>query len=112
MALVATVAMGNALATHLTPMIALGYKWPNDLLIAGHKVGAVWLDSGESNDSPWLCITASVNIHSSPEDFAIPAISVSEAEGGTELRSKPCLKPMPGNSSPRLTRGRNEGRKT
>ena len=89
--LVATVGMGNALATHLSPMIALAYRWPNDITIASHKVAGIWIDCDVQGNDPWLTVTASVNIRNSPDDFSIPAMSISEAEGGTELTSQQLL---------------------
>ena len=77
--------MGNALATHLSPMISLAFGWPDDIRIAGHKVAGIWIDCNPDSDQPWLCVTTSVNIRNSPEDFSIAAISVLEAEGSTEL---------------------------
>ena len=84
MAIVSGMALGNALAMHLSPMTALGFGWPNRLLIANHKVAGIWLDSG-SSQTPWLGISCSVNIQSAPQDPDMPAISVAEAEGKTEL---------------------------
>jgi len=84
MLIVATVSLGNAIAVHLTPMIALHYRWPNDITIGDHKIAGLWLDS-ETGESPWLSITCSVNIIHPPQDFGIPAISINEVEGETAL---------------------------
>ena len=89
--LVAAVSMGNALAAHLTPMISLAYGCPDDIRIAGHKVASIWIDCDPYDTEPWLCVTTSVNILSSPEDFSIPAISVIEAEGHTTLTAPALL---------------------
>lgn len=88
--LVAAVSMGQALAQYLSPMIALGYDWPDKLMIANHVVGRVWVQYG-GRSSPWLSVCSSVNILNSPEDFSIPAISVREAEGTTELNAEKLL---------------------
>lgn len=88
--LVAAVSMGQALAQYLSPMIALGYDWPDKLMIANHVVGRVWVQHGRES-SPWLSVCSSVNILNSPEDFSIPAISVREAEGATELNAEKLL---------------------
>lgn len=82
--LVASVAMGNALGTHLSPMTALGYQWPNRITIAGQTVAAIWIEYTDTTPK-WITLSASVNILSAPEDFSIPAISILEAEGSTEL---------------------------
>ncbi|UEX78114.1 biotin--[acetyl-CoA-carboxylase] ligase [Spiribacter halobius] len=39
--LVSLLALGTAVAELLPPMTGLDYRWPNDLLINGHKVGGV-----------------------------------------------------------------------
>lgn len=39
--LVTLLALGTAVAELLPPMTGLDYRWPNDLLINGHKVGGV-----------------------------------------------------------------------
>ena len=83
--LVAAVSMGKALAAHLSPMVSLAFGWPDDIRIAGHKVAGIWVDCNPHDAQPWLCVTTSVNIRSAPEDFSIPAISVVEAEGQTDL---------------------------
>ncbi len=88
--LVAAVSMGQALAQYLSPMIALGYDWPDKLMIANHVVGRLWVQYGRES-SPWLSVCSSVNILNSPEDFSIPAISVREAEGTTELNAEKLL---------------------
>jgi biotin-[acetyl-CoA-carboxylase] ligase BirA-like protein len=85
---IAAVSLSHALATHLSAMTSLGFNWPNDISIAAHKVGSIWIDASRSVSSPWLTITASVNIENSPDDLSIPAISVKEAEGETELNSQ------------------------
>ena len=89
--LVAMISMGNALATHLTAMTALSYKWPNALCIANHKISGIWVDANSNKDSPWMTITSSVNIKNSPEDFSIAAMSIAEAEGTTDLNANTLL---------------------
>ncbi len=81
--LVASVSMGNALATHLSPMTALGYCWPNRVMIADHALCGIWLDCGTSPHN-WLAVSCSVNLLESPENLP-SAISVREAEGTTDL---------------------------
>lgn len=90
MVLVACMSMGQALAHHLSPMIALGYHWPDKLMIANHVVGRVWVQYGFA-PHPWLSVSSSVNILNSPEDLSILAISVREAEGTTELHAQQLL---------------------
>ena len=84
--LVGTISMGNALATHLSPMTALGYVWPNKITIATHTIANIWVEY-DQKDPAWLSISCSANILNTPDDLSIPAISVLEAEGSTDLRS-------------------------
>ncbi len=41
--LVALLALGTAVAELLPPLTGLDYRWPNDLLLNGHKVGGIAL---------------------------------------------------------------------
>lgn len=87
---VAAVSLGQALATHVAPMTALSYSWPNDIKIARHKVASIWLDQGvaQSNDGSvvaWLVITTSINVAASPPGMEMSAISLHQAEGETRL---------------------------
>lgn len=91
MLFVGVTSLGNAIAAHVSPMTALGYKWPNDINIAGNKIGSVWLDSGESQSGRWLAVSCSVNVRSGPEDLSLPALSILEAEGSTDLTANTLL---------------------
>jgi len=83
--LVSAVSLAHALATHLSAMTALGFGWPNDVTIAGHKVASIWIDCDMQASSVWMSITASVNLLSSPQDISLHAISVKDVEGETGL---------------------------
>jgi BirA family biotin operon repressor/biotin-[acetyl-CoA-carboxylase] ligase len=84
--LIGTVSMGNALATHVSPMTALGYAWPNKITIATHTVANVWVEF-DQRDPAWLTISCSANLLDTPDDLSIPAISVLEAEGTSDINS-------------------------
>ena len=88
---VAMVSLGNAVAAHVSPMTALSYGWPNDLCIAAHKIGAIWLDKTEAQDGPRLSITLSVNVKAAPEEPSMPAMSILEAEGTSDLSAAKLL---------------------
>ena len=90
MLVVASLSLGNAIASHLSPMIALAYGWPNKLLIANQKIAGLWLDC-DREAHQWIVITCSVNIKASPDDFSIAAMSINEAEGRTELTPEQLL---------------------
>ncbi|NKB76787.1 MAG: hypothetical protein GKR96_06970 [Gammaproteobacteria bacterium] len=87
---VAATSLGNAIAGYLSPMIALAYGWPNKLLIANHKIAGLWMDVDPAQ-AEWLIVTCAVNIKHSPNDFSIAAMSISDAEGGTELTASQLL---------------------
>lgn len=79
--LVASLALGQALAELAPVMTALHYRWPNDVLLAGGKAGAIWLDAppaGEPLD--WLGISFAVNIEGAPQDTAGFATSLREQQ--------------------------------
>ena len=88
---VSVVALGNALATHMSPMSALVYGWPNNVSLAGQKLAASWLDANSTEQDPWLVVSSCVNIQHSPDDFSINAMSVREAEGTTDLTAEVLL---------------------
>ena len=88
---VSVIALGNALATHMSPMSALVYGWPNNVSLAGQKLAASWLDAGSTEHGPWLVVSSCVNIQHSPDDLSFNAMSVREAEGSTELTAEVLL---------------------
>ena len=88
---VGATSLGNAIAAHVSPMTALSYSWPNDISIAGNKVASLWLDQGQSASGRWLAVTCSVNVRQSPDDFSLPALSILEAEGSSDLTASVLL---------------------
>ena len=73
-------------------MTALSYGWPNDVMIARHKIASFWMDQGsfstDSVETPWLVLTHAVNIASAPEDMLLSAMSIHEAEGDKSLTAE------------------------
>lgn len=72
---VAAVALGEALAGLVPPMVSISLKWPNDVLIHGHKCAGLLLESAARTPGAldWLVIGIGVNISSHPEDLPYPA---------------------------------------
>lgn len=74
-----------ALAETIRPMLddpeSLGLKWPNDVLILGHKCAGILLESetGVDGSLPWVVAGIGVNLSSSPEG----AISLAAVTGAT-----------------------------
>ncbi len=59
---------------------ALHLKWPNDVLLNGHKVGGVLLESMPSSDSAlWAIVGVGINIEHHPEGVMFPATCLKQA---------------------------------
>lgn len=58
-ALVALLALGTTVAELLPPLTGLDYRWPNDVLVNGHKVGGIALHPAPGDG---LIIMAHLNI--------------------------------------------------
>ncbi len=58
----------------------LELKWPNDVLLDGHKVGGVLLESFSlEGGKPWVVAGLGVNIEHYPQDVLFPATCLMEA---------------------------------
>src|SRR5262249_49055133 len=55
---------------------AVTLKWPNDVLVAGKKIGGLLLEGGQG----WLVIGVGLNVEHYPKDAMYPATSLSEAK--------------------------------
>jgi BirA family biotin operon repressor/biotin-[acetyl-CoA-carboxylase] ligase len=87
---VAALAVGEALAGRLPAGAELRYKWPNDVLVDGRKIGGILLESAASASGrvEWLVIGLGVNIGSHPAEAAYPAISLAAlAESGMSFEN-------------------------
>jgi len=84
LAYVAAVSLGTALAELLSPMVSLHYRWPNDVLLGGHKVAGLWLDAPATRDGriDWLVVGLCVNVAGSPQTRDFWATSLHALEGG------------------------------
>ena len=79
---VACVAIGEELCALIPPTEILAYKWPNDILLNGKKVGGLLLEAltlPEKGKTAYL-IGCGLNLKSSPEETRFPATSF-EKEG-------------------------------
>lgn len=70
MSFAAAVAVAETLAT--LDVAAIACKWPNDVLLAGHKVAGILLETAaDPARQAWLVIGIGVNIASAPPDDAV-----------------------------------------
>lgn len=66
-ALLAGVAVADALNRHLPPGVTSSLKWPNDVLLDGAKFAGILIDAAHSNDLiDWLVIGIGVNLVHAP----------------------------------------------
>jgi BirA family biotin operon repressor/biotin-[acetyl-CoA-carboxylase] ligase len=83
---VAALAVGHAVRGVLPSRARTGYKWPNDVLLAGGKVAGILLESetAVSGELDWLVIGIGVNIAGHP---AIPGYRTTSLveEGAVEV---------------------------
>lgn len=63
-ALIGLLSIGLAVAEAVVPMTDLRYRWPNDLLLSGSKVGGVSLR--RNLEEGWLVLGVSVNVGREP----------------------------------------------
>ncbi len=82
LSLVSCVALGQELLTWIPSTEALTYKWPNDLLLNGKKVGGLLLEALPNPELKKTCflIGFGLNIKSYPQGTRYPATSL-EHEG-------------------------------
>ncbi|MEE4296223.1 MAG: biotin--[acetyl-CoA-carboxylase] ligase [Wenzhouxiangella sp.] len=64
--LIGLLSLGWAVSDHVAPMTDLRYRWPNDLLLSGSKVGGVTLR--KASDASWLVLGVSLNVASEPSE--------------------------------------------
>ncbi|MBC6436661.1 MAG: biotin--[acetyl-CoA-carboxylase] ligase [Rhodobacteraceae bacterium] len=83
----AALAVYDALGAYVAPE-RLSLKWPNDVLLDGHKVAGILLESsGFGQGMRWLAVGVGINLLEAPHpralpDGAIPPISLAEAGAG------------------------------
>jgi BirA family biotin operon repressor/biotin-[acetyl-CoA-carboxylase] ligase len=77
-ALIGLLSLGMALAESVAPLTDLRYRWPNDVLLSGSKVGGVAL----RRDLPagWMVLAISVNVGKEPAE--VIDAGCAQVEGG------------------------------
>ncbi|MBE6448668.1 MAG: biotin--[acetyl-CoA-carboxylase] ligase [Alphaproteobacteria bacterium] len=74
---------------HLSPSSMVSLKWPNDVLLQGHKVSGILLEQGQNN---YTIVGIGINIVSSPsatEDFSYSVTSLRQC--GIEVKTETFL---------------------
>lgn len=78
-------AIGHAIGSVCPPLIAVTYKWPNDVLVNDRKAAGILLESkaDASGALEWLVIGVGANVASHPEGTVFPATDL-HFEGSLE----------------------------
>lgn len=66
------------MAAAFAPGTDVAVKWPNDVLLGGHKLAGVLVESGKHPKGLWLAIGIGVNLASAPTAVERPATSLAE----------------------------------
>jgi BirA family biotin operon repressor/biotin-[acetyl-CoA-carboxylase] ligase len=84
---VTAVAVHETLSAVLPEASDLTCKWPNDILLDGHKLGGILLESFKASDEngSWVVVGVGVNVDSFPPNTDFPATCLTDA--GVELIS-------------------------
>lgn len=77
----AALAIGDALGETVPGIAGSACKWPNDVLLAGHKIAGILLEAeaGAAEAASFLILGVGVNLASAPPDAEFPATSVADA---------------------------------
>jgi BirA family biotin operon repressor/biotin-[acetyl-CoA-carboxylase] ligase len=84
-ALVGLLSLGMALAEYVAPLTDLRYRWPNDVLLSGSKVGGVALR--RNLEAGWMVLAVSANVGTEPVE--VIDAGCAQVEGGN-----PALQPV------------------
>lgn len=88
MAHAAALAVSRAIDSWLAPVRA-EVKWPNDLMVAGRKLGGILVEASLARSNPFLVVGIGLNVNSEPGEFAPEGLecrvaSIWELNGGRE----------------------------
>lgn len=77
--LLASVALGAAVAEHAPPWMALRYRWPNDVIVNEARLAAVHYRCARAADPQWAVLGVNANVASSPAELGMDATHLQEA---------------------------------
>ena len=88
MAHAAALAVSRAIDSWLAP-VRVEVKWPNDLMVAGRKLGGILVEASLARSNPFLVVGIGLNVNSAPGEFATEGLecrvaSVWDRNGGRE----------------------------
>ena len=67
------------LASAYVPEALVALKWPNDVLVGGHKLSGILVESGPHPDGGvWLAVGVGVNLAAAPTDVERPATALAQ----------------------------------
>ena len=75
------------------PGLDIKIKWPNDLWVGRRKLGGILCEGFHGTGQKFVVIGVGVNCESSPDNTAVPAISLREALPGARVTVEP-LRPL------------------
>jgi BirA family transcriptional regulator, biotin operon repressor / biotin---[acetyl-CoA-carboxylase] ligase len=84
------IALHRALREFVPQHVPMALKWPNDLLVDGHKIAGILLESksGVDNELQWLVIGTGVNVANFPKTTeGLPATSIAEVGGSLDVEA-------------------------
>ncbi len=75
---VTAIGLAGAIATCVSPMTELRYRWPNDIVLVDAKAAGILLEASppQADVYDWLVVGVAVNLKSHPEDMDPPATSM------------------------------------
>ncbi len=73
---VAGLAAHETISALLPEGVEASCKWPNDIVVNGHKLAGLLLESFQHDDKFWVVIGLGVNVESHPEGVNFPATSL------------------------------------
>lgn len=103
-------AIGHSLHKILPPSLPVFYKWPNDIVVSGAKIGGVLLEAETTTTTgavKWLIGGVGVNVVDAPKECPFPTISLKDM--GINIKSKDLLLPFCLELQSLLTLWRSEG---